>query len=136
MSLGIEISAGVSHSEGHEVGCHLTNTSKDDLQGVKTPPRGNGSEKCEVPNKTASDFILEDSQLQQMRTDEQGTREHEVFRQRSEELLIGQTKELLNQEELQNEATRAEEDRARAEADRVATLARAEADRLTPSLMP
>ena len=109
-------------------GSHLTDTSKEDLRGVTTPPRGTGSEQCNVPNKTASDLILE-SQLQQMRTDEQGTREHEVFRQLAEELLIGQTKELLNNEELQNEATRAEEDRARAEADRVATLARAEADR-------
>ena len=81
LSLGIAISAGVSHAEGHLRGRHLTDTSKDDLKEVITPPRCNGSEQCEVPNKTASDFILEDSQLQQLRTDAQGTREHEVFRQ-------------------------------------------------------
>ena len=60
-----------------------------------------------------------------MRTDAKGTREQEILRQMTEELLIDQTTELLNQKELQNEAARAE---AEAEADRIATFAKAEAD--------
>ncbi len=142
LSLGIEIFAGVSHAEGQLRQRHLTDTSKDDLKVVTTPPLGNGSEQCEVPNKTASDFILEDFQLHQLRTDAQWIREHEVFRQLAEKLLIDQSTEILNQEELQNEATRAEddrvatatraeEDRAKSEADRVTTFAMEEADRVT-----
>ncbi len=126
LSQGIEISAGVSHAEGQFSGRHLTDTSKDELTGVTTPPHGKRREQCEVLNKAASDFNLEDSQLQQLRTDEQGTREHEVFRQLAEKLLIGQKTELLNQKELQAEATRVE---AEAEADRQVTAAKAEADR-------
>ena len=83
MSQGAEISAGVSHAEGQFRGRHLTDTSKDDLTGVTTTQRGKRREQCEVPNKAASDFNLEDSQLQQLRTDEQGTREHEVFRRQT-----------------------------------------------------
>ena len=75
-----------------------------------------------------------------MRTDEQGTREYWIFRQLEEKLFIDQSAENLKQEELQNQATRAEEDRvktatrveqdrARAEADRVTTFARQDADR-------
>ena len=76
------------HMLNDKGGSHITDTSKDDLTGVTTPPRGKGSEQCEVPNKSASDFILEDSKLQQLRTDAQGTREHVVFRQLAEKLLI------------------------------------------------
>ncbi len=62
-----------------------------------------------------------------MRTGEKGTREQEFLRQRTEELLIEQATELLNQKELQNDAARSE---AEAEADRLATFAKAEAARL------
>ncbi len=127
MSDGLEISAGVSHAERQGGGSHFDDNRQDELRGVTTPPRGNGSKQCEVPTKTASDFILEDSQLQQLRTDSQLTREQESFRQMTEELLIGQTRKLLNQEELQDEAARAE---AEAENDRLATIAKTEADRL------
>ncbi len=51
LSHGLEIFAGVSHAEGQGGGSHLTDTSKDDLRGVTTPPRGNGSEQCEVQNR-------------------------------------------------------------------------------------
>ena len=105
MSQDLEISAWVSHAEGQLRGRHHTDSCKDDFKGVTTPPRGNGSEQCDVPNKTASDFILEYSQLQQLRTAAQLTQGHEVFRQRAEKLLIGQSTEILNQEELPNEAT-------------------------------
>ncbi len=122
------------------MGSHFDENRQDEFRGVTTPPRGNGSEQCEVPNKTASYFNLKDSQLHQMRTDKQGTREHEVFRQRAEELLIDQKTEILIQKELQEEAARAEAaaaaDRqvaalvtaAKAEADRQVTAAKAEAD--------
>ena len=53
LSQGNEISAGVSHAEEHFRGRHLTDTSKDDLTGVTTPPRGKRSEQCEVQNKAA-----------------------------------------------------------------------------------
>ncbi len=108
LSQGIEISAGVSHAEGQLRGRHLTDTSKDDLTVVTTPPRGKRSEQFEVPNKAASDFNLEDSQLKKLRTNEQGTREHEVFRQLEDKLRIEQSAENLKQEELQNDATRVE----------------------------
>ncbi len=61
-----------------------------------------------------------------MRTDAKWTREQEILRQMTEELLIEQA-----QKELQNKAARAEaEAEAEAEADRLATFARAEAARL------
>ena len=97
--------------------------------GVTTPPRGKRSEQCEVPNKAASDFNLEDSQLQPLRTDKQWTMEYEVFRQLDEKLVICQRTAILNQKELQAAAIRVEAD---AEADRLraeATLAKAASDR-------
>ena len=119
---GKEIFAGVSHADGKLWRRHYTDPSKDNLTGVTTPPRGKRSAQCEVPNKDASDFNLEDSQLQQLRTDAQWTREHEVFRQQAEKLLIDQSTENLKHEELQTEATRAEEDQ-------VKTATRSEEDR-------
>ena len=108
-------------------GRHHTNTSKDDLTGVATPPRGKRREQCEVQNKAASVYNLEDSQLQQLRTDEQWTREYEVFRQLDEKFVICQRTAILNQKELQAEAAKVA---AEAEADRQVTAAKAEADRL------
>ena len=60
------------------------------------------------PNKAASDFNLEDSQLQPLRTDEQGTRDYEVFIQLDEQLVIFQRTAILNQKELQSEAAKVE----------------------------
>ena len=97
MSQGLEISAGVSHAEGQGGGRHLTDTRKDDLKRVSTPPIGKGSEQCDVPNKTASDFNIEVLQLQQLRTDEQWTREYWIFRQLEEKLFIDQSAENLKQ---------------------------------------
>ncbi len=68
----LEISAGFSHAEGHGGNSHLDENKQDELMWVTTPPRGKRREQCEVPNKAASDFNLEDSQLQQLRADEQG----------------------------------------------------------------
>ncbi len=65
--------------------------------GVTTPPRGKRREQCEVTNKAASDFNLEDSQLQQLRTDAKCTREQKVLIQITEKLIIEQATELLNQ---------------------------------------
>ena len=64
LSQGLEISAGVSHAEGHGGNSHLDENKQDELMGVTTPPRGKRREQCEVQNKAASDFNLEDSQLQ------------------------------------------------------------------------
>ena len=99
---------------------------------VTTPPRGKRREQCKVPNKAASDFNLEDSQLQLLlRTDEQGTRDYGIFRQLEEKRFIDQSAENLKQEELQNETTRAEEERVKAEQDRVKAATRVEQDRVT-----
>ncbi len=87
MSQVLEISVGISHAERKGGGSHFDDNTID-KRGVTTPPRGNGSEQCEVQNETASDAILERSQLQQMRTDAKRTREHDVFRQMTEELFI------------------------------------------------
>ncbi len=98
MSQGKEISAGVLHADGQFRGRNLPDTNKDDLTGVTTPPRGKRREQCEVQNKAASVFNVEDSQLQRLLTNEQGTREHEVFRQLEETLFIDQSGENLKQE--------------------------------------
>ena len=121
---------------------HLDENKQDELMGVTTPPSGKRSEQCEVQNKAASVFNLEDSQLQQLRTDEQGTREYEIFRQLERKMFIDHSAENLKQEALQNEATRrevdrvktatrVEQDRAKVEQDRVTTFTRMEADRVT-----
>ncbi len=99
---GKEISAGFSHAEGQLRTRHTTDSSEDDLTVVTTPPRGKRREQCEVPNKAASDFNLEDSQLQQLRTDEQGTREYWIFRQLERKMFIDHSAENLKHEELQN----------------------------------
>ncbi len=131
LSQVLEISAGISHAEIQVVDSHFDDNTIDKM-GVTTPQRmlGNESGKCEVPIETASDSNLENSHRKQMRTDAKGTREQKVLKQMTEELLIEQATELLNQKELQNEADRAEaKAKAKAEANRVATLAEAEADR-------
>ena len=94
--------AGVSNDKRQGYGTHFDDNTID-KSGVTTPPRmiGNGSRNSEVQIETASDSNSEHPQLQQMRTDSKGTREQDVLRQITEELLIEQATERHNQKELQ-----------------------------------
>ena len=120
---------------GTRGGSHLDENKQDELMWVTTPKRGKRREQCEVPNKAASDFNLEDSQLQQLRTDEQGNIEYGIFRQMEGKMFIDHSAENLKQEEFQNEATRTEDDRVqtatRVEQERVKNATRVEQDRVT-----